>query len=354
MPGATDAYHNSLIITATCIIITNSYALSLFMRHRSLLTKTNYLLLSLALSEFMTGMVNIPLMVHAEKRATMPSKESITFAITADISTVLCASITMITLCGIIVDRYLIIRHPVKYYSLVSEKKIVVFIIVSWVLPFIVSFIRLHWIAPVLSLPLASVRNSTAYAISNNYDTKYYIFGTAIYLGMIAVLFVLFVLMFLAIKQLGRDEREFTTTQRNNAATLRRETKAVILFAVMYLAFIICWTPLVLLRLLVTAFRQHYSGIPSQALHALIIIKYLTSVFNPLLYILYKLDFYQEFKNDVKMLEKICCCDRRRAWGRRGAQQTEVSFYHSAANGDQRVRLIHGNGFHERVNTAEV
>ena len=356
MNGYHDAYHTLLIIIAACIILANSYALSLFMRNQSLMSKTNIMLLSLALSEFMTGAVNIPLLVHAETMNGQHPTESMTLVITADISTILCATVTVITLCGIIVDRYLVICFPMKYYSLITKRKTVIFIVVSWILPLIVSFIRLKWLGPILDLSIKPATNDTnAMAITKeaySYDKYFYVLGSSMYLLIIAVLFTLFVLMFMAIRRLGKDEREFTVSDRNSAATVKRERKAVILFAVMFVAFILCWTPLVVFRLMVSVFPIYYSKIPQSALHTLIIMKYLTSVLNPLLYILYKYDFYQEFKKDVKMLEHCCGCTilglKKR---RKSRRHTEVSFFASSAYPGEspKNKLIHGNGYHERI-----
>eukprot|EP00794_Sanderia_malayensis_P003561 gene3561-4066_t len=352
------AYHVILLIIASCIILTNAYALSLFMRQRALLTKSNYLLLSLALSEFMTGAVNIPLTVYAETRS---ASYEMVFVITADMTTILCAAITMTTLCGIIVDRYLVICFPMKYYSMITKRKVIAFIVLSWVLPFGVSFVRLVWLGPMLGIspkkspsPATKAKNNAIQSRAREHERVYYLFGFCMYLFIITVLFVLFVLMFRAIKRLGQDEREFTTSQRNNAASIKRETKAVILFAVMYFAFIFCWSPLVVFRLLVSAFPACYQRIPVQAVHAIILIKYLTSVINPLLYIFYKLEFYQELKRDGRRLRRFWGCPKRQLRRARtfNTGPTEVTYCPvcPVTNGEiANGMVIHGNGCHERV-----
>lgn len=352
MESDSPTYHTFLIIISMCIILANTYAISLFMRYRSLLTKANLLLLSLAISEFMTGAVNIPSMIHAE---TLKVK-NITKMITADILTVMCAAITMITLCGIIIDRYLVICFPLKYVSIVTKRKVVLLIVISWVLPFIMSFVRLAWLAPLLSITPQQGKNTTFQRVMKHAlqcDQIYYISGTCIYLIIIAVLAVLFVLMFLAIRRLGKDEMEFTTETQDHAI-IKRETKAVIIFAVMYVAFILCWTPLVVFRLLASVFPVHYNKIPPEALHTLIIIKYLTSVINPSLYILYKFEFYKEFQRDWNKLRGLCgYVDRKRRRRPTRSEITEGSFM-STNGGEMSKKRVNNNGYHEQYEAIDL
>ena len=326
------------------------------MRYRSLLTKTNLMLLSLAISEFMTGAVNIPSMIHAETLRVKNMTEKRTSLITADILTVLCAAVTMVTLCGIIIDRYLVICYPLKYVSIVTKRKIVFFIVISWILPFIMSFVRLVWLAPLLSTSPQQAVNTTFQRIMKHAlrcDQIYYISGTCIYLIIIAVLAALFVLMFLAIRRLGKDEMEFTT-EKQDRAIIKRETKAVIIFAVMYAAFILCWTPLVVFRLLASVFPVHYNKMPQEAVHALIIIKYLTSVINPSLYILYKFEFYKEFQRDWNKLRGLCgYVDRKRRRRPTRSEITEGSFM-STNGGEMSKKRANNNGYHEQYEAIDV
>ena len=356
MDANTETYHVFLILTAVCVILANSYAISLFMRNKSLLSKTNYMLLSLALSEFMTGAVNIPTIVKAERSTAKNPTESLALVFTADIMTVFCAAITMMTLCSIIVDRYLIICFPMQYVSIVTKRKIVLVVIACWLLPLIFSFLRLLWLGPLLHVSRQDLRNNTLFAelylgaITN--DKYYYVVSSSLYFLIVVILAALFVLMFLAIRRLGRDEREFTT-ENQNGASVKREYKAVILFGVMFVAFIVCWTPLVVLRLLVSVFPSHYSKLPPQALHALIIIKYLTSIINPSLYILYKFEINQEFKKDCQRVKKLLGCHSRKRKKSRKDGLTEVSFIgHSTSNGQGTTYWTQGNGYTQQEEIA--
>ena len=354
MQENTETYHALLILMSALIILTNSYAIGLFMRNKSLFSKTNYLLFSLAMSEFMTGAVNLPTIVHGERYTASHGTETMTIMITADMTTVLCAAITMMTLCSIIVDRYLIICYPMHYVSIVTERKIVLVIIACWLLPVFFNFLRLAWLAPLLNVPHNELINITLHTdIRNNAlagDKYYFITGSSLYFLIVLTLAVLFVLMFRAIRRLGRDEREFTTENRDNE-TIKREHKAVILFGIMFIVFILCWTPLVVLRLITFAFPTQYDKIPPKVVHGLIITKYLTSVLNPLLYILYKFEFNQLLKKDWQRAKKLICCSVKKK-RRNKKDVTEVSFLghssingHSSTNGHQNTYWAHGNGY---------
>lgn len=353
-----ETYHVFLILLAIFIILANSYAISFFMRNTSLFSKTNYMLLSLAISEFMTGAVNIPTIVYGERLNAKSIPESMTIVVTADITTVLCAAITMLTLCSIIVDRYLVICFPMHYVSIVTKRKIVMVIIASWMLPIFISFLRLSWLAPALNISPSDPVNSTALRDAENKailgDKYYYVVATILYFIVVVTLIVLFVLMFRAIKRLGRDEREFTT-QTLDAENVKREHKAAILFGVMFIAFILCWTPLVVFRIVASFFPVHFGKIPTQVLHSLIIIRYLTSVINPLLYILYKFDFNQEFKKDLEWMKRLLSCHRKATRKGKKDALTEVSFLgNSIANGQSTTYWPHSNGHMKSEETAHL
>ena len=348
MDGSTETYHIFLIIVAALIILANSYAISLFMRNTSLFSKTNYMLLSLAMSEFITGAVNIPTLVRAQRSNATNPTEAMTLVFTADIMTVFCAAITMMTLCSIIVDRYLIICYPMHYVSIVTKRKIVLVVIACWVLPLLVSFLRLAWLGPLLQASRQDIRNNTVFkelhsrAIEN--DKYYYIVSSSLFFLIVVLLAALFALMFRSIQRLGRDEREFTT-ERQNAGSVKREHKAVILFGVMFIAFIVCWTPLVVIRLLASVFPNHYSKMPITAEHVLIVAKYLTSIINPSLYILYKFEFNQEFKRDCQRVKKLICCFIRHGKKGRKDALTEVSYIcQSTLNGQTMTYGTEENG----------
>lgn len=319
------------------------------------------MLLSLAMSELMTGAVNIPTQVLAERYNADNFTKSMTMVITADMTTILCAAVTIMTLCSIIIDRYLIICYPMRYVSIVTKRKIVIVIIASWLLPVLVSFLRLIWLGPLLNVSPKDLMNSTLKddvreirdnAISG--DRYYYIIGFSLYFLIVIFLAVLFVLMFRAIQKLGKDEREFTT-EKDDTEAVKREHKAVILFGVMFLAFILCWTPLFILRLLASVFVTHYRKIPLRVLHAIIIVKYLTSIINPVLYILYKFEFNQVFKKDCQRIKKLMCCLKKSKRKRERDGLTEVSFMgHSSTNGHQTVYWSKGNGYMKAGESANV
>ena len=77
--------------------------------------------------------------------------------------------------------------------------------------------------------------------------------------------------MYTAIQRLGKEEERFVVRDETSES-LKREIKAVILFAIMYFAFLLCWTPMVVLRLVSTTDIVIFSQIPHSVVHSMPII----------------------------------------------------------------------------------
>ena len=327
-----EVFHVLLLIIASLIVIVNIYVLSLFIRNRGIRkNKSNILLISLAVADLLSGSVNIPFLVASEMAHSNRDPNYMEMIITADFATVACSAVTMLCMCNIVADRYLAICHPMTYASVVSRRRIFILIFFTWCFPLLVTLLRLWWIFPML-------QGNTPSAIKNavNSDHGYYITGCCLYFILIVLLLMIFMRMYIAIQRLGKHEERFVVINEASVS-LKREIKAVILFAIMYFAFLFCWTPMVVLRLVSTTDIVIFYQIPHSVVHSMPIIRFLTSILNPLIYTFHKYDIYRAAAADFRNLSlkvnnrfQILCTGYVRArspkLSRPKSRATEVSY----------------------------
>ena len=283
--------HVLLLVIAALIVTVNVYVLSLFIRNRETRkNKSNILLICLAVADLISGSINAPLLVISEMAKSSKSPYSQEIHKVADFVTVGCSAVTMLSMCNIVGDRYLAICHNMTYSSMVSRRRIFILILFSWLIPLLFTLVRLlWWISP------SAMENAI------KWDELYYIVGCCLYFIVIVLLLILFIRMYIAIQRLRKNEKRFVLT--NQTCVLpKREIKAIILFAVMYFAFLFCWTPVVVLRLIATKDIAIFNRIPHRVVQSIPVVRFLTSILNPLIYTIHKYDIYRAAAADFRNL----------------------------------------------------
>ncbi|XP_028391610.1 octopamine receptor beta-3R-like [Dendronephthya gigantea] len=121
-----------LSVLIPAIIIGNGLVILAFGTTRRLRTTTNYFVVSLAFADIMVGLLSLPIFTVVIYKNTQwfidnPDMNNLWKAV--DMITSI-ASIT--NLMYISIDRYVCIQYPLRYYGMVTRKKVIVMIIVSW------------------------------------------------------------------------------------------------------------------------------------------------------------------------------------------------------------------------------
>ena len=300
-PERKATYRAFLIIISIVTIVINSYTLCLFARKRKLRKKSNLLLVSLTVIDLLTGGMNIPLVIYLGM-TFMRNKPNWELIVMSDTTSVCCAAVTMLSLYSVVIDRFISLCHPLTYTSWVTTRKIVAVITFNWLASIIVSYIRLWWLSPILKGTSSSVERQNAMKS----DRIYYITGCCLYLVLIITLSISFIRMFIVIQRLRRNKqkkRNPISSEAVSQASIKREIKVVLVFAAMYFSFLICWTPLVICRLLLNTrvIKQSRTAV-NQALDIVTAIRFLTPVVDPLLYTFFKYDTYTAALEDYKYL----------------------------------------------------
>uniref|UniRef100_A0A1B0DPD4 G-protein coupled receptors family 1 profile domain-containing protein n=1 Tax=Phlebotomus papatasi TaxID=29031 RepID=A0A1B0DPD4_PHLPP len=127
------------ILVGLVAVIGNGMVIAVFQKERRLRRRTNYYIVSLAIADFLVGLLGIPFAVLAS--IGLPTNlHACLFTISTLV--VLC-TISIFCLVAVSVDRYWAILHPMAYSRNVRTKTAIVIISMCWVAGSIVGFLPL-------------------------------------------------------------------------------------------------------------------------------------------------------------------------------------------------------------------
>lgn len=262
-----------LVPIALLIIIANGLVLVLFARKPQLRTPPNYVLFSLAVCDFMTGVINIPLFIIVVFTPIVTSS-AVQFYLVTLVS--LLHNVTAISTCYHILvataEKYLSIIHPVTHRK-IGRRTVVTVLKVVWVVSVIIAFIPFAWVT-----------------IEDNVYRDKLSLGhvafclVAVFLLPYSFMIYAFVVMFKSISSQSK-----TLSKSNFGRQAALEKRCFVLFVTMATAFLICWLPWFILMLLYRVCNNvNELEIPS---HVFVLVRYATCIINPVLYTFFRRDF---------------------------------------------------------------
>lgn len=274
-----------LALQGVLIICANSLVFQLFATTRYLRTKTNYCLASLAVSDFMSGCVSLPLVLVCSTTFSDHVCTSMDlFHRFQSISTILHL---LVATC----ERYFKIKRPFKYNILVTKQRVVILLAGVWIFSLSASLIQLTWIIQNLDDEIV-----------HRLDVGYAAFGLVVL--AFAPFFVIACIdghIFYFIHKEKKMRRALTQgTVLKKQERLKRkqnDSKALIIYAVMTVTFVLGWFPYFIMSLL----QDLDYFVHSTVQIILLFLKLSTALINPLLYTFFKTDFRKALQ---AMLEK--------------------------------------------------
>lgn len=258
---------SKLLPIALVITLTNGLVLVLFCRRPWLRTSSNYPLLSLAVCDLFTGVVNIPYFI------IFSFEQHFAFWMYA-LHTLMAVSAAYHIL-AIIAEKYLAIIRPLKHY-LITKKMMFKILTGIWITSAIYAVIPIIW---------------------NESNSRYFWYIIHATAGLVFVFFVPYAFMIYAFKMMLRviAKRKRPMPVHTDKSRLQQKSindrKCVFVFAIMAVTFAMCWLPYFIFMLLIYV-KHHLQSTDKAALEVFIIIRYMTSVFNPLIYTFFKRDFW--------------------------------------------------------------
>jgi len=261
-----------LLPVAIAITLVNGLVFVIFYRKKALRTTSNYLLLSLAICDFLTGTINIPYLILYSFQVE-PLVTTVIFHYGMYILHNLMAVSAAYHILAITAEKYLAIIRPLRHY-LVTKKTVWKILLGIWITSAFIAVIPISWDKSKSRLVWYIIHAMLCIVL--------------VFLVPYTFMLYAFTAMFKVISKRKRPSIN-RKLQRKNIS----DQKCVLVFALMAAIFAVCWLPYFGLMLVI--YVKHYlksgTALIDKAVEAFVIIRYMTSIANPLLYTFFKRDF---------------------------------------------------------------
>lgn len=317
-PGQTLAVKIALVVIGVTTLVGNGTVIYLVaMRHR-LRTKTNFMVMSLAISDFLVGIAIIPsflacMYVECDNLLSKLFYDAFLF-------------ISVCNLCCITFDRFLSVTKPLRYHAKMTRRKVLWLVIVSWIVPGIVSIVPVAWLYTDTSQERVAVDNKIFYTI------QVVVFMLTPCVIMLVAYAVIFNIAWKQTRHIRRVLSSLSLSQTNAAASTTREAKATLkVFGTVVVVFVFCWS-LSAFRTIVTNYKL-VDRLPIDLIMTSRLLLVANSAINPIIYSLWKKDF----KKEIRRLFRLNTHMVRPSFSFRSSQ-ADVSGSHAGYNSTGRRR----------------
>ena len=260
----------SLGILSVLIVASNCFVCVLVCFNKTLRTYTNWLILSLAVSDILTGGVLLPIFLINPASAALGYISA----------TILLSGVANI--CAVTYDRYVAIMTPL-HYPYRAPKLFKRAIVVSWLVPVIYSLIPLFWEADL------------ARTIHVVYMVCLQLFGVVVPYIFITFAYVRIFKQVRRSLALRRDY-ESVTEQMKQRARISADAQVAKVFCIVSSAFLLSWMPILYMTTAGTVLNQ-VDIIPDALPTVSLFTVATSSLVNPLTYAFLQQDFKVAIRN---------------------------------------------------------
>ena len=284
-------------------MVCNTLAWLVILRTKNLLHTTNYLLAYLAvidsLSCFFMFFYNATHKIFHQ--STLTWREFYCRLIYNAFSQTVTTSVSSYTLCVVTYERYIGIVHPLHYQQMISNKKVTVIVLITWLISLLISILRLF------ALSASDETNNTpCYRNPHGQELEYT--ATVLFIFFSYLLPILFMSWAYYKIQATLKRNAHQLKQQNVQAAgnelLRARQKVVNMLMIVMGAIIVCWFPFFLQKIL-CVWKWCDSETAYKLSRSLTLLYYMNSVINPIIYV-FK---YKKFRKGLQ--DMICCCISR-------------------------------------------
>ena len=279
------------------IVLTNFVVFLLFYSSQSLRKPSNYLLLSLAICDFLNGSVNISLFLLVFIQVVKGSKFLVLLC-AVEVSHNFIAITAACHILLITAEKYLAVMRPLKYH-VIKKRTILLAIGGAWIISALVAAAPVSWFF------MRHRRERTGLILETAFNV-FCLFAVFV----VPYTFILFahITMFKKVCKRNRDQDLNGRARSRVRKKKKTERKCLIIFATMATVFVVCWLPLFVLRLIYSLIGQRLiqndPDVMVIAAQVFLIVRYLTSFINPLLYTFFKQDFWKALKRKVLKMSR--------------------------------------------------
>lgn len=243
---------------------------------KKLRTMTNFLVVSLSVSDLLLAVVFVPVYIIDHYAKTVIGGYFVAFTLLA----------TVFNLCGVTYERYIALTRPFRYRTIMSCQKVCTIILVSWITPLLLSLLPLAW------------------------DTDVEAIIHKVYIAVVVTLFIFIpcTAMVCVYMRVLRVVHRFVLrnkgrTSKGNATghLAGNEEKAARVFAMVFAMFVLCWLPLFYINIC-WIFNQ-----TQLVTNELIFVSFYTLVLNSILDPVICAFFKKDFRDALRKRFKLTC-----------------------------------------------
>ena len=271
-------FHTILLILGFLIIINNLTAIYLYWKHKDLQHWSNFLLICLAMSDFLAGFLCIPFIVASSAVALLKSNMHIIYFLSNALSDFVIISNVLI-LFLIFTERYFSICFPIMTRNFLTFQKIRISVILIWIIAIILSVIPLCW----------SYRAIAKMPVDAQYkkDMQRFSVGHSLFVSITCFILPSVLILFYAVAVMRKIFHLSVESRQRKKAVDRK--KAFFLLLAMFILLLCAWSPLITVRILWdVGTKVKFTRV---ALEVIMTLRFITSFINPIIYTLLKEDF---------------------------------------------------------------
>ena len=274
----------SLIVTFSfmCLLIVavNGLVIFLIRKKESLRTTTNLFLASLALSDLMSGLVGIPLLVSCLVR------DLINVCVSSAIFIRFTAISSVCHVLLIACDRYIFIVHSMKHHTLVTKRRAIVAIISVWLLSLASSLVQLSWYI------FHGVAGTGYEEVTEDHNKRYSLACIVVFFAvpLLLISYIYGRIFYISFKRNKRD-RQLNKNLQQPCRSLLHEWRGRSVLLITVMIFAGFWLPYFLTVLHDYMETSEDISMPVWAQRLLVFVGFIPPILNPTLCTLAKKDF---------------------------------------------------------------
>lgn len=282
------------IVLALFILFINAFVVLLIGSSSSLRSTSNIILASLALSDFLMGLVGIPLVVACSSTFASP------VCLSANLFSTFNSVSSVLHILVMTFDRYIFIMWALRYREIFNRRRVFAILSVAWLISLTPQLVRLSWTAGKLRVETA--KEDVKLRMKEK-EFIFFTFNAAVFffVPLIAMIILDTRMMLLLRNQCQRIARENLPAEsiKHETKMQKRQMKAVITCVLLLSLYVAFWLPSFIVE-----FLQHYatSDKYGQSHGVMILITYLRfcpALFNPIAYTLRKPDLKRAARSVV-------------------------------------------------------
>lgn len=278
-----EKYHVGLITLAVLIVIMNIFAIQIYKRHEKIRQNCiNILLVSLAVTDLIVGVVHLPFVITCETYLYMHSRKACSFTY---IIGNFCSFSTVFHIVALTIEKYVAVLHPFKRISVSTSSVYRKIIIAVWFFSLVFSMIPMPWM-------YGSLRYSPSFF---QFFRLYGIAQTAIFLGLATL-----ILLYCYVRMLYQIHAKLATQNIPGRVHTKAisDRKTIFVFLMFFMIFIVGWTPWFFFFIN----PKHEKLVSQEVKDFLVSLRYLGAALNPLLYSFLKIDYKHAIQADFKKI----------------------------------------------------